>query len=511
MPRLVLLWLSAGFLSGIIIAGEVFEVISIWQPGILILIGFFCTVVFKKKNDQKGFFLSLLVVSFLLGTMRYQAEESGLRSGNTALPCSENRMVTMQGIVQEPTSEYIAYSETRLKLIQYQDEDGIWQPSDAVLVMRLPASFHYEYHTQITLEGKVTPTIEPDEKPHTAWLKRNGVDYQIFYPTISSVIPANNDSFMANVYTFKTRAYHRLQTLMPFPESELIAGIVLGIESRIPEYLQEAYRLTGTAHIIAISGFNITLLATSVSLLCNRIFPYRIGALISIVVIALYTLLVGAQPAVLRAALMGILAIPATLIGRKVIGVHALAIAAACMTLENPYILWDIGFQLSFCATFGILTFVDYFTEKVDRFLNRIAAPSREWLLGIIKENVLTTLSAQIATLPILIKYFGQLPLIAPLVNMLILPLQPFLMEAGGIAVLLSMGCYPLGRIIGLLTWIPAAFNDQIILLFAQIPATVTLSGRGWYWISIAINIFLLFHIFQERRKKQQDREYRVT
>ena len=511
MPKLVLLWLSAGFVAGITIAGEVSDTVSLPQLGVLILIGSLCAGILKKKDHQKGFFLSLLVVSFLLGMLRYQAEGSSLRTGNTALPPGEINTVTMRGIVQEPTNQYIDYSETKLKLTQYRDENGIWQPCDAILMMRLPAAFQFEYHTQVTFEGTITPTVAADEKPHTVWLKRNGVDYQTFYPTVSSVVPNNKTSFMSILYQFKTRAYHLLQTLMPFPESELVAGIVLGIESRIPAYLQNAYRLTGTSHIIAISGFNITLLATSISLFCNRIFPYRIGAVISLAAITLYTLLVGAQPAVLRAAIMGILAIPATLIGRKVIGVHALAIAAACMAIENPYILWDMGFQLSFCATFGILTYIDHFTEKTDHFLNRVAAPSREWLLGIIKENVLTTLSAQIATLPILIKHFGQIPLISPLVNTLILPLQPVLMELGGLAVLLSMGFYPLGRIAGLIAWIPAALNDQIILLFAQIPIIVTLKGNGGFWISIALNLFILFRIGQERRKEQPQQAYRLT
>ena len=511
MPKLVLLWLSAGFLAGITIAGEVSDIVLLPQLGILILIGSLCAGFFKKKKHQKGLFLSLLVVAFLLGMLRYQAEEGGLRSGDTVITQIENRTVTMQGIVQEPTNEYIDYSETKLKLTQYRDENGIWQPCDAILVMRLPASFQFDYHTQITFEGKITPTVAADEKPHTVWLKRNGVDYQTFYPTISSAVPNSKASFMAILYQFKTRAYDLLQTLMPFPESELVAGIVLGIESRIPAYLQNAYRLTGTAHIIAISGFNITLLAASISHLCNRIFPYRMGAMISFAAIILYTLLVGAQPAVLRAAIMGMLAIPATLIGRKVIGVHALAIAAACMALENPYILWDIGFQLSFCATFGILTYIDPLTEKTDRFLNRVAAPSREWLLGIIQENVLTTLSAQIATLPILIQHFGQFPLISPLVNTLILPLQPFLMELGGLAVLLSMLCYPLGRIAGLIAWFPAALSNQIVLLFAQIPFTAILNSNGWYWGSIAINLFFLLRIIQERRNKQQKQAYRLT
>jgi len=502
MPKLVLLWLSASFIAGIIVAGEASFVLQLWQLGILIIVGVFIAFLLKKKNFFTGVFIALLVIAFLLGVVRYQAEEVNSQSGKSVFPLLEDKSLKMQVLVQEPSLEYITYSETKLKLIQYQDEDGVWQPANAILVMRLPASFRFEYHTHITLEGKLVSAIKPGEKPHTAWLKRNGVDYQIFYPTITSATPASSSSFMGKLYEIKTKAYHVLQTLMPFPESELMAGILLGIESRIPEYLQEAYRLTGTAHIIAISGFNISLLANSVSRTFNRIFPYRIGALISVMIIAIYTVLVGAQPAVLRAALMGILAIPAYLIGRKIIGVHALAIAAACMALGNPYILWDIGFQLSFCATFGILTFIDYFTEKTDVFLNRVAAPSQEWLLGIIKENILTTFCAQIATLPILIRYFGDLPLISPLVNMLILPLQPWLMLSGGICVAAGLIFYPFGRIIGLLTWVLAAFNDQIILLFAQIPLTVTLKENWWYYVSVGINLLLLVRIFQEKKRK---------
>lgn len=501
MPKLVLLWLSAGFIAGIVIAGEASFVISLWQLSIGIIAGVLIAFFLKKKNFLRSVFVVLLVTAFLLGMARYQSEEVNPQSGKSVLSLSECKSCNMHVIVQEPSREYITYSETKLKLVQYQDKDGVWHSEEAILVMRLPASFHFEYHTQITLQGELVSAIKPGEKPHTSWLKRNRVDYQIFYPTISSVTPPSGSSFIGNLYELKTTAYHVLQTLMPFPESELMAGILLGIESRIPEYLREAYRLTGTAHIIAISGFNISLLANTISRVFHHIFPSRIGALISIITIAIYTVLVGAQPAVLRAALMGILAIPAYLIGRKIIGVHALAIAAACMALENPYILWDTGFQLSFCATFGILTFIDYFTEKTDIFLNKIAAPSQKWLLGIIKENTLTTLCAQIATLPILFKHFGELPLIAPLVNMLILPLQPGLMLSGGIALVAGLIFYPFGRIMGLLTWILAAFNDQIILLFAQIPLTITLEGNLWYWIGIGINLLLLVHIFQEKKK----------
>ncbi|MGV8026087.1 MAG: ComEC/Rec2 family competence protein [Anaerolineaceae bacterium] len=503
MPKLVLLWISAAFLAGIITAG-VAPISSAWSlgfiPAILILLYSFFQR--KKGHSKQLVFVSLFLLSFFSGALRYQfySRES---APNLITESAVNEPLILQGVVVEPTLDYLQYSETVIELQSIVDSSGNRQSVDGKVSVRLPVVFNFEYHTSLTLQGTLVPAVNANGKAHTSWLKRNGVDYQMFYPTVVADAPAEGFSFMGILYAFRSRAHQMLQSIIPFPESELLAGILLGIESRIPDYLSEAYRLTGTAHIIAISGFNIALISGIISKFFNRILPYRTGALVSILVIALYALFVGAQPSVLRAALMGIISIPAYLIGRRVIGIHTLAITAACMALFNPYLLWDVSFQLSICATFGILMFADFFTKKADLLLQRSALPSKEFLLGVIKDFLITTFSAQVATFPVLISHFKEFSLISPVVNLLILPLQPAIMILGGIALLSGLLFYPFGRLVGLITWFVAVFNDQIVLLFSQIPLTFALNRIWGFWIGLGLNVLLVFLVLREQRKSQ--------
>jgi competence protein ComEC len=503
MPKLVLLWISATFLAGIITAG-VAPISSGWSLGFLLAITLLLYSLVKRKKEyaKRFLFLSLLLLSFFSGALHYQffSRES---SPNPFTKSSTNEILTLQGVVVEPTLDSIQYGETIVELQNILNSSGNWQPADGKVRIRLPESFNFEYHTALTLEGTLSSAVDTNSKAHTSWLKCNGIDYQMFYPTVVKETPVEKFSFMGTLYASRSRAYQILQSIMPFPENELLAGILLGIESRIPDYLSEAYRLTGTAHILAISGFNIALISGIISKFFNRTLPYRTGALVSIFVIALYALFVGAQPSVLRAALMGILFIPAHLIGRRIIGIHTLAITAACMALFNPYLLWDVGFQLSICATFGILMFTDFFTQKTDVLLQRSSLPSKEFLLGFIKDFLITTFSAQVAAFPVLISHFEEFSLISPLVNLLILPLQPAIMVLGGTALLAGLLFYPLGRLVGLMAWFITAFNNQIVLLFSQIPLTLAFNHTWGFWISLALNILLVFLVLREQSKSR--------
>jgi competence protein ComEC len=505
MPRLVLLWISAAFLVGIFMTGE--SPISInWPYGLIMAALFlFYSLLKKKKHANRFLFLSLLLASFFCGSLRYQFFSQN-SSRNPAAQIPSDITLTMQGLVVEPTLHSIQYGETVIELRNIIDTEGDWQPADGRARVRLPESFTFEYHTSVTLEGKLISAVDADSKAHTSWLKRNGIDYQMLYPTVVEKVPAEDFSFMGTLYTFRSRAYQVLQSIIPFPESELLAGILLGIESRIPDYLSEAYRLTGTAHILAISGFNIALISGIISRFFNRILPYRVGALASIFTIALYALFVGARPPVLRAALMGIVAIPAYLIGRRIIGIHTLAITAACMALFNPYLLWDVSFQLSICATFGILMFTDFFTQKADILLQKSSLPSKDFVLGFMKDFLITTFSAQLATFPVLVSHFEDFSLISPLVNLLILPLQPSIMILGSIALLAGLLFYPLGRFVGLIAWFIAAFSDQIVLLFSQIPLTLSFDRTWGLWISLLLNLLLVFLVLRENRKTHSNK-----
>ena len=118
------------------------------------------------------------------------------------------------------------------------------------------------------------------------------------------------------------------------------------------------FRTTGTSHIIAISGFNISIIAGLFTLAFSRILGRRWGVVVAILGVIIYTVLVGSSPSVLRAAIMGILALFARQLGRQT-GINTLAVTAAVMAGFNPNILWDPGFQLSFAATLGLVLYAD--------------------------------------------------------------------------------------------------------------------------------------------------------
>lgn len=500
MPKLVLLWISASFLVGIITAG-VAPLSFNWSLGFLLPLVFFIFYGLGKKREylKRWLFFALLLFSFFGGALRYQRFSEYPTLPGDASTTAE--AVVLRGSVVEPSEASIQYSEVVLEIQQVADPSEGWQPAEGKVLIRLPEEFFFSYRTALTLQGTLIPAVALGEKAHTSWLEQNGIHYQMFYPTVLEETPFEGFSLTGVLHAFHGKAHRLLQAIMPYPESELLAGILLGIESRIPEHLREAYRLTGTAHILAISGFNIVLIAGMVSRFFNRLLPYRIAAMFSIVVIALYAIFVGAQPAVLRAALMGIISIPAYLIGRRVIGIHSLSITAALMALFNPYLLWNVSFQFSVCATLGIMMYADFFTRKADGWLQKSSVPSKEFVLGFVKDSVIITFSAQVATLPVLTSQFGEISLISPLVNLLILPLQPSVVILGGLALVGGWVFYPMGRLIGMAAWLLSAFTDQIILFFSQIPLTVPINPVWGGWLGAGLNGLLIFIVLRDRKR----------
>jgi len=144
------------------------------------------------------------------------------------------------------------------------------------------------------------------------------------------------------------------------------------VDSGLPDDLQQDFKDTGTSHIIAISGFNIAIIAAIFLSLFGRAFGPRRGAVVAGIGIVFYTLLVGADAAVVRAAVMGVTALFARHFGRRQDGLVTLFAAGAGMCLYNPYYTQDVGFQLSFFATLGLIL---YGEPLSDCFQNSTSAP----------------------------------------------------------------------------------------------------------------------------------------
>jgi competence protein ComEC len=261
---------------------------------------------------------------------------------------------------------------------------------------------------------------------------------------------------LQGLHILRTWARERIESLLPEPQASLLMGILLGSRTSMPPEIVEAFSRSGTTHILAISGWNISIVSSFLATAGRRL-PRRISLLLILSGIVIYTLLVGASAAVLRSALMGILYVLAQYVGRPGDGLTALAASAGMLTLWNPGVLWDIGFQLSISATLGMFLFVPVWMEACKRWPVFLA------------ESTAATLASQLLTWPLIALYFRQFSLIIPLSNLLACPALTPLILLGALA--LFLGSVPaLGRLLCGLAWIVGSYMLEIVRWTGGIP-----------------------------------------
>jgi competence protein ComEC len=258
----------------------------------------------------------------------------------------------------------------------------------------------------------------------------------------------------------------------------------------------EAFQATSTTHIIAISGFNIGIVSAVFSTLFGKLLGKRrrlLAAGLSVAGILFYTILVGAGASVVRAAIMGGLSLFAYQIGRRQDGMNSLALAAALMALINPGVPWDVGFQLSFLATLGLVLYAEPWMRAFNSFAVRfLPKPLFDRMTGPVADYFLFTLAAQVFTLAVMAYHFGRITPVAFLVNPVILPAQAPLMILGGLSILLGSVSLGLGRLSALVAWPFVAFTIRAVEWFARLPIPQVNLGQLSLGIVLAYYAILL-------------------
>jgi competence protein ComEC len=233
-------------------------------------------------------------------------------------------------------------------------------------------------------------------------------------------------------------------------------------------------------------------------------FGVRRAAIFALLGIALYTILVGADAAVVRAAIMGGMALFATLLGRRQAGLNTLALVAAVMAAFNPQVLWNIGFQLSFAATLGLVLYAEPLKEAFERLAGRFVPLERaqNWSPAV-GEYFLFTLAAQMLVLPVIIYHFQRISLSSLIANPLILPVQPPLMMLGGLALLAGTIYLPLGQFLAWIAWPFVAYTIRVVELLAEIPGGAVNLGEVSFLVVIAFYALLFGVTFAGRQYRK--------
>jgi competence protein ComEC len=251
---------------------------------------------------------------------------------------------------------------------------------------------------------------------------------------------------------------------------------------------------TGTRHIAAVSGMNITIVSDLIFGFLLWLGLWRHQAFyFSTILIILYILMIGAPASAIRAGIMGLLLLTAQHFGRFSSASRSIVFAATLMLLQNPLILrYDIGFQLSFLATMGMIHLQEILSEKLKKIPDVFQ----------LRNNLSSTLAAQIFVFPILIYNFGQISLISPLTNIFILPLIPIITILGFIFSFIGIFWQGLAQILSWPAWLGLTYILKIVDFSSKI-SWASLIFKNIHWIFLIIS-YLILGIIVWRIKENQ-------
>jgi competence protein ComEC len=264
-----------------------------------------------------------------------------------------------------------------------------------------------------------------------------------------------------------------INQLLPEPHAGLLSGMLFGGSSMLPTELIDALIITGTLHIVALSGTNITILTAMTRSVLSWFVPVNVSTILMIPLVIGFVFFVGPSPSINRAAIMGIVSIGSQLTGKKIAGLVSWGIAVTLMILIEPSIITNLSFQLSGGASLGIVLF-----DRMTPY--RWVPPAKTWrkafrqlsesAWGSAVVGLRTTLSAQVFTIPIILFAFQRVSLISPVTNLLIAWTIPWIMGLGIAISLVGMVFLPLARPLSWIAWTLLTYLITAIDITSRVP-----------------------------------------
>lgn len=407
--------ICASLLAGLILGRANFAV-----PGFLVIIAGAVGLLLALRHSR-WLVLATAVAALLFGVWRV-GESNQAQAALTGLI---GQTVTLTGqINDDPAYDPRGFMTFRVDHLQ----TAAGQPVPGEIKIHLyQTNLHRGYHLQ--LEGKLKPPYYSGPP-------------ELSYPKLTVL-----STQQSSLEQFRQRFFAGMRTALPEPLASFGLGLLVGVRGLISKPLQEELTLVGLSHLVAVSGYNLTIIVAACHKLLER-FGRSLALISSLWLIGAFLAVTGASASIVRASLVAVLALLAAHYGRRFRPLVIILLAAAVTAAIKPAYLTDYSWLLSFLAFFGIM----------------ILAPAIEARLGNPKRLIIRLFiessAAQIMTIPLLLYGFGNLSLVAPLTNLIELPLVPLAMLTSFIAGLAGMILPPFA---GWFAW-PAQFVLEFML-----------------------------------------------
>lgn len=464
----------------------------VWFAGLIL--GLVGVALFWRRRWSYVFF-AFLFIFLILGGVR--AQTFRLNHGVLSEFAGKNFTVNLRGYIDGEVENSGNRQRFVFRAKELELPDAKTEINEKILVTTQSYP-EFSYGEILEIKGKIKLPENFNDFDYKTFLAKDQVFTVIGFPKIEETdLPLDNFEKLKiaaykNIFRLKIKFQENIQKSVSEPNAAFIGGILLGSRESIPQDLKDNFAKTGTTHILAISGYNITILAIVVSWFFLLFLSRKAAFWLSVSAILIFTVLTGASASVTRAAVMGLLVLLAQNSGRLYDSKNALILAAGAMVWHNPMTLrFDVGFQLSFLATTGIL-FVSPIFEKYLEKLPKL------WKL---KETFIGTLSAQLMVLPFILFYFHNFSLVALPANLIILPFIPHAMLLGFLSGIGGIVWNWLGFVLGLFAWLITSFEILVINFFAAIPYVSFGISIPWYAMP-ALYVAIIYFLLKLKKKK---------
>jgi competence protein ComEC len=434
---------------------------------------------FWKKN-RRFMWITVLSLFVLVGSLYSSAFSENF--AQKFVP--EDKTVNFQGLVLNnpaPIGNYQnLYIRTKLS------------GADVEILVKAPRYPEFHYGDWVLINGAVKK-LEPES--YAQYLAKEGISAVVSYPKTELVAANKGSPIKAFLFNFKNSVVDNFGKVLPSEESAFLSGLVLGERSDFSPEFKTAMQTSGTTHLVALSGYNVTIVVTYAMLLFAMFFRKKVSLTLTFLFLLGFVLMTGAEASVVRAAIMGALVVIAKESGRIFNVRNAITLAGLAMVLVNPKVLiFDAGFELSFLALLGII-YLEPALRKI--FKMKEEAGILSW-----RRNLLTTASAQLMVVPILIQSFGNFSPVSLLSNVLILELIPFTMALGFSIALVSGISYYLTLVAGWFVWPFLKIETWLIRFFGGFGISLNLS-LSWFLILFYYAALIFFIVYVNRRARK--------
>ncbi len=475
-----------GFVFGVLLRS--FVLVDFYLAVLFSVVSFALLLFFSFISKNKwGILASIFILAFCLGIFRFHLADVSAPSVFSAkggpAPGWESNKVKLSGVIVDEPS--IGESNQKLTLaIQ-----GGKEKTKILLSTNLDMNF--KYGDEINFEGKLEKpenfiTDQGKEFDYVNYLKKDGILYVINYPKIEIISRGNGNFVKSALFSLKEKFLEKMNFAIRSPESLLMGGLILGEKSSFNQALRQSFVNTGTIHIVALSGYNVTIVAEWIMKVFSFL-PKNLGIGIGIFTIFLFILMTGASSTAIRAGIMATLALVARATGRNYDVARALILAGVVMILVNPFVLvYDVSFQLSFIATVAVI----FFTPRIEKYFLWVPESFK------LRDIMSVTCAAYIFVLPFILYKMGNLSLVALPANILILPFIPFTMLLGFLTGFLGLFWYVLAVPAGFISYLFLHYELGVISFFSHIPfASITFPNFPLF-LTLLIYAYFIYMLF---------------